>query len=137
MKDIGMLERFKGVLHHDFWKPYYAFSLPPQPVQCAPSERAGAPSEGGSKWALRMARLFLWLNLIVKASGGALEPARLEKARGVYRNVLPRGSTRSGKGWPPALIGKSRRGLGGQDESAEPLGKAKVEFFSLSDPLFS
>ena len=71
MESGGVIPRFKGVLCHDHWKPYYAYS-------CIHSlcnahhlrELERAIEQDNQKWARQMQQLLVQMNTAVDEAGG-------------------------------------------------------------------
>lgn len=89
MNDIGILPRFKGVLCHDHWKPYYTFD-------CTHSlcnahhlrELQRAWEQDGQVWARQIKTLLETINCKVIDAGGALDAETSRKYRKKYRALL-------------------------------------------------
>jgi len=89
MDDIGILPKFRGILCHDHWKPYYKYG-------CIHSlcnahhirELTYAEEQDGQKWAISMKKLLLEINKAVDKAGGKLSQAKSEKYREQYREIL-------------------------------------------------
>jgi len=92
MNDIGMLPRFKGILCHDHWKPYYTYD-------CAHAlcnahhlrELTRAWEQDGQQWAQEMKKMLELINRKVNDAGGALDAQESEKYRLKYRAILKKG----------------------------------------------
>ena len=89
MDDIGILPRFKGILCHDHWKPYFTY-------KCIHSlcnshhirELTGAWEQDGQKWAQKMLELLEAINKEVNDAGGVLNEAAAKKNLRKYRDIL-------------------------------------------------
>ncbi|MDT8442575.1 MAG: IS66 family transposase, partial [Desulfuromonadales bacterium] len=90
MDEIGILPRFRGVLCHDHWKPYYQYR------ECLHSlcnshhlrELTRAWEQDNQRWARQTKELLEELNREVKTSGGQLEAAESDLYRKRYRGIL-------------------------------------------------
>jgi len=90
MDAIGILPRFRGVLCHDHWKPYYQYR------ECLHSlcnshhlrELTRAWEQDNQRWARQAKELLEQINREVKASGGQLEAAESDLYRKKYREIL-------------------------------------------------
>lgn len=86
MDDIGILPRFKGILCHDHWKPYYKFDC--THALCNAHhlrELTRAWEQDGQEWALKMRNLLETINQTVNDAGGALGAQESQKYRLKYR----------------------------------------------------
>jgi len=86
MDDIGILPRFKGILCHDHWKPYYKFDC--THALCNAHhlrELTRAWEQDGQEWALKMRNLLETINQKVNDAGGALGAQESQKYRLKYR----------------------------------------------------
>jgi transposase len=89
MNDMGILSRFKGILCHDHWKPYYK-------INCTHAlcnahhlrELTGAWEQDGQQWAKKMKTLLETINSTVNDAGGALDAKESQKYRLKYRALL-------------------------------------------------
>ncbi len=89
MDDIGILPRFKGILCHDHWKPYYKFDC--THALCNAHhlrELTRAWEQDGQEWALKLRNLLETINQKVNDAGGALEAQESQKYRLQYRALL-------------------------------------------------
>lgn len=89
MDDIGILPRFKGILCHDHWKPYYKFDC--THALCNAHhlrELTRAWEQDGQEWALKMRNLLETINQKVNDAGGALDAQESQKYRLQYRALL-------------------------------------------------
>tara|TARA_R110001592_G_C13103460_1_gene744366 strand:- start:36 stop:1451 length:1416 start_codon:yes stop_codon:yes gene_type:complete len=90
MDERGILPRFKGVLCHDHWKPYYRY------VDCLHSlcnahhlrELTRANEQDKQEWASKMIVLLEELNNAVHDAGGRLDQTDSEYYRMHYRELL-------------------------------------------------
>jgi len=92
MNDMGILSRFKGILCHDHWKPYYK-------IDCTHAlcnahhlrELTRAWEQDAQQWARKMKDLLETINRKVTEAGGALDPQEPKKYRRKYRALLKKG----------------------------------------------
>lgn len=106
--EMNIIPRFKGILCHDHWKPYYTYD------GCLHSlcnahhlrELTRAHEQDKQEWAGKMKSLLEEFNIIVSNAGGFLDEVSEEKQRKRYRKLLeeaeiecppPDESTRNGK----------------------------------------
>jgi transposase len=107
MNEIGILSKFKGVMVHDHWKAYYAYT------DCLHSlcnshhlrELLKVVEVNGHKWAQEMHDLLLEINLATKESDGILKPKIAQEYKERYRQILARGDIESPEP-PPREKGK-------------------------------
>jgi transposase len=89
MNDMGILPRFKGILCHDHWTPYYK-------IDCTHAlcnahhlrELTRAWEQDGQQWAQKMKNLLETINSKVNAAGGALDAKESQKYRLKYRDLF-------------------------------------------------
>ena len=89
MNDMDILPRFKGILSHDHWKPYYK-------LNCTHSlcnahhlrELTRAWEQDGQQWAKKMKKLLEMINRKVNDSGGSLDAKQSQRYRRKYRLLL-------------------------------------------------
>ena len=89
MDSIGILPKFKGILCHDHWKPYYAYDC--THALCNAHhlrELEGVWEEDKQQWAKEMKTLLEEINRAVKDAGGLLETGESEKYRQRYRAIV-------------------------------------------------
>jgi transposase len=89
MNDMGILPRFKGILCHDHWKPYYKYNC--THALCNAHhlrELTRAWEQDGQKWAKQMIELLETMNRSVTAAGGALDAENSQKYRQKYNNLI-------------------------------------------------
>ena len=89
MNDIGILPRFKGILCHDHWKPYFTYDC--THALCNAHhlrELERAWEQDRQTWAQRMKALLEEINVAVHTAGGQLTPAAARAYRTTYRHVL-------------------------------------------------
>ena len=92
MDAIGIIPKFKGILCHDHWKPYYQYSC--QHALCNAHhirELTLAEEEDHQQWAVSMKELLLEINQAVDTAGGKLDPFMVEQYRLKYRSILKQG----------------------------------------------
>lgn len=85
----GILPRFKGVLCHDHWKPYYQFGF--THALCNAHhlrELTRAWEQDGQVWARDMDKLLKAINQAVDEQGGVLDQEQSEYYRQKYRSLL-------------------------------------------------
>lgn len=89
MEEMGVLPRFKGILCHDHWKPYYRYD-------CSHSlcnahhlrELERAWEQDGQQWAHDMKTLLKKIHTAVEDAGGRLQPDESKEWRKQYRKLL-------------------------------------------------
>ena len=89
MTDMGILSRFKGILCHDHWKPYYK-------IDCTHAlcnahhlrELTRAYEQDGQQWARKMKNLLETINNKVNDAGGSLDAKESQKYRLKYRVLI-------------------------------------------------
>ena len=89
MNDIGILPKFKGILCHDHWKPYYTYKC--THALCNAHhlrELTRAWEQGGQNWANQMKELLETINQKVNEAGGVLDAKTAEKYRQKYRELI-------------------------------------------------
>jgi transposase len=92
MNDMGILSRFKGILCHDHWKPYYKMDC--THALCNAHhlrELTRAWEQDGQQWAQEMKNLLELINRKVNDAGGALNAQESEKYRLKYKAILKQG----------------------------------------------
>lgn len=92
MVRMGVLEKYKGKLVHDHWKPYYSFDL----VHCLCNahhlrELTWAVEVEEQKWAQKMHDFLVKLNKSTDKSGGSIKPSEFQKYQKKYRAILKSG----------------------------------------------
>lgn len=90
MDEIGILPRFRGVLCHDHWKPYYRYQDCTHALCNAHHlrELERAAEQDDQQWAVAMGSLLKEINRAVEGAGGVLPPVRAGGYRRRYRNLL-------------------------------------------------
>lgn len=92
MDSGGVLPRFKGIMCHDHWKPYYSYS-------CTHSlcnahhlrELERAIEQDNQEWAKKMQHLLREINTAVDRAGGKLSPEKSKKFWKLYRKIIKEG----------------------------------------------
>ena len=110
MNDMGILPRFKGVLCHDHWKPYYKFDC--THALCNAHhlrELTRAWEQDGQHWAQQMKKLLETINTTVTDAGGALNAKESKKYRQKYRTILKQGEIECPEPTRPKKKGKRGR----------------------------
>ena len=90
MDSIGILPKFRGILCHDHWKPYFKYD------ECTHSlcnahhirELTRVWEQDGYIWAKRLKELLEKINRSVHDAGGILEESEAEGYRRQYRQIL-------------------------------------------------
>jgi len=90
MNDMGILPRFKGILCHDHWKPYYKYEDCTHALWKAHHlrELTRAWEQDGQQWAEKMKNLLETINCKVTDAGGALNAQESQKYRLEYRGLI-------------------------------------------------
>ncbi len=94
MDSIGILPKFKGILCHDHWKPYYTYDC--THALCNAHhlrELTGVWEEDKQQWANEMKTLLEEINRAVKDAGGLLETSESEKYWQRYRSIVKNAET--------------------------------------------
>ena len=89
MKDMGVLEHFRGILCHDHWWPY--FRLECEHALCNAHivrELERAWEQDGQNWAKQMQELLLEIKECVEKSGGKVSKKAAKNFRKRYRTIL-------------------------------------------------
>jgi len=110
MDDMGILPRFKGILCHDHWKPYYK-------IDCTHAlcnahhlrELTRAWEQDAQKWARNLKTLLETINLKVSDAGGALDAPESQKYRLKYRALIKQGEIECPGPTRPKETGKRGR----------------------------
>ncbi len=109
MDEIGILPRFKGVLCHDHWKPYYRYDF--DHALCNAHhlrELIRAWEQDKQAWAKEMEQLLRAINIAVDDAGGVLSHKEAGTYRLQYRNVLEKAQIECPP--PKRPPGKPKRG---------------------------
>ena len=91
MREIGILENFRGVLCHDHWKAYFNFDC--MHALCNAHhlrELEWAWEHDKQKWAKKMQNLLLEINEAVHKAGGKLSIKIANSFQSKYRNIITR-----------------------------------------------
>ncbi len=110
MNDMGILSRFRGILCHDHWKPYYK-------IDCTHAlcnahhlrELTRAWEQDGQQWARKLKNLLETINRKVTDAGGALDAQESQKYRLKYRALLKQGENECPEPIRPQKKGKRGR----------------------------
>jgi len=110
MNDMGVLSRFKGILCHDHWKPYYK-------IDCTHAlcnahhlrELTRAWEQDAQQWARKMKDLLETINRKVTEASGALDAQESQKYRRKYRALLKQGEIECPEPIRPDKKGKRGR----------------------------
>lgn len=89
MNAVGILPKFRGILCHDHWKPYYKYDC--THALCNAHhlrELTGVWEEDKQPWAKDAKSLLEEMNRAVNDAGGLLEAGESEKYRQRYRSIL-------------------------------------------------
>lgn len=110
MDDMGILPRFKGILCHDHWKPYFQYDC----THCLCNahhlrELQRAWEQDGQNWAKEMQNLLEKINRKVTDSGGALNPEKSKYYRKKYRDLLAKAEIECPEPIKPKEKGKRGR----------------------------
>jgi len=92
MNEMGVLPKFKGILCHDHWRPYYKYDC--THALCNAHhlrELTRAWEQDGQKWAKKLKNLLEAINCKVNDASGALDAQESEKYRLKYRALLKQG----------------------------------------------
>ena len=109
MEAGGVIPQFKGILCHDHWKPYYAYS-------CIHSlcnahhlrELERAIEQDNQEWARKMQDLLLEINTAVNQTNGKLAADESEQFRHRYRKIIEDGEEECPA--PTRAEGEKKRG---------------------------
>ncbi len=110
MNEMGVLPRFKGILCHDHWRPYYKYDC--THALCNAHhlrELTRAWEQDGQKWAKKLKNLLEAINGKVNDTGGALDAQESEKYRLKYRSLLKQGEIECPEPIRPKKKGKRGR----------------------------
>ena len=110
MDDMGVLPRFKGILCHDHWKPYYK-------IDCTHAlcnahhirELTRAWEQDAQQWAKKLKSLLEIINCKVIDAGGALNAKEAAKYRRKYREIIKLGELECPEPIRPKKKGKRGR----------------------------
>ena len=110
MDDMGILSRFKGILCHDHWKPYYKMDC--LHALCNAHhlrELTRAWEQDGQQWAQKLKNLLETINRKVTDAGGALDAKEAKKYRLKYRGLIKQGEIECPEPIRPKKKGKRGR----------------------------
>ncbi len=110
MNDMGILPRFKGILCHDHWKPYYKMDC--THALCNAHhlrELTRAWEQDSQEWAQKLKKLLETINRKVIDAGGALDAKKSEKYRLKYRVIIRQGEVECPEPNRPKEKGKRGR----------------------------
>lgn len=90
MDEINIIPRFKGILCHDHWKPYYRYDGCLHALCNAHHlrELTSAYEQDKQEWAGKMKELLEEINGAVHDAGGSLKQKNADKYRQDYRLLL-------------------------------------------------
>jgi transposase len=110
MDDLGVIPRFRGILCHDHWKPYYRYPACTHSLCNAHHlrELERAIEQDGQSWAGHMKTLLVELNCAVTDAGGRLPPTEAESWRKRYRAIL----SEADRECPPPVVDQQRKKKG-------------------------
>ncbi len=109
MDEIDILPRFKGVLCHDHWKPYYRYSFTHSLCNAHHlRELTRAWEQDKQIWAKEMEVWLKELNRTVEEAGGVLNAVQSEQTREQYQALLKKAEQECPEPQKPA--GKPKRG---------------------------
>jgi len=88
--EMNIIPRFKGILCHDHWKPYYTYDGCLHALCNAHHlrELTRAHEQDKQEWAGKMKALLEEFNIAVNNAGGSLDKAAANKNRKRYRKLL-------------------------------------------------
>ncbi len=107
--EIGILPRFKGILCHDHWKPYYRYDC--DHALCNAHhlrELTRAWEQDKQRWAKEMGKLLTNINKVVNDVGGVLSRDQAEHYRLLYRQLIEKAQLECPP--PKKPPGKPKRG---------------------------
>jgi len=110
MNDMGILPRFKGILCHDHWKPYYKMDC--THALCNAHhlrDLTRAWEQDGQQWAQKLKNLLETINRKVTDANGALNAQESKKYRLKYRAILKQGEIECPEPIRPKKKGKRGR----------------------------
>jgi Transposase IS66 family. len=88
MDEIGIISKFKGVLCHDHWKPYYKYSCLHALCNAHHIRELTCAEEDHQQWATLMKSLLLEMNKAVDEADGKLSLEAAAIYRNKYREIL-------------------------------------------------
>jgi transposase len=110
MNDMDILSKFKGILCHDHWKPYYKMDC--THALCNAHhlrELTRAWEQDGQAWAQKLIKLLETINRKVTDAGGALDAKKSETYRLKYRDIIRQGEIECPEPIRPKKKGKRGR----------------------------
>lgn len=109
MDEIGILPRFKGVLCHDHWKPYYRYDFSHALCNAHHLRELTCTWEQDKQvWANEMEQLLRTINIAVDEAGNALPHDKAETYRLQYQKILEKAQIECPP--PERPPGKPKRG---------------------------
>jgi len=122
MDRMGILPRYKGILCHDHWKPYYRYNC----IHCLCNahhlrELERAWEQDGQKWAKKMKALLEEINeKVKKTKTGKLSKKKIRYYQKRYRMILSKGEKEC-----PLVTPNGKRGRTKQSKSRNLLDRLK------------
>ena len=110
MDAMGVLPRFRVILCHDHWKPYYRYDC--DHALCNAHhirELTRAWEQDGQQWAKKLKNLLETINRKVADSGGVLDALESQKYRRKYRSIIKQGEIECPEPIRPKEKGKRGR----------------------------
>ncbi len=110
MEEMGILPRFKGILCHDHWKPYYRLNC--THALCNAHhirELTRAWEQDGQQWAKKMKDLLEKINRKIIDAGGCLNAQQSQKYRRKYKLLLEEAEIECPEPCEPKKKGKRGR----------------------------
>ena len=110
MDAMGVLPRFRGILCHDHWKPYYRYDC--DHALCNAHhirELTRAWEQDGQQWAKKLKNLLKTINRKVADSGGVLDALESQKYRRKYISIIKQGEIECPEPIRPKKKGKRGR----------------------------
>jgi len=87
--EIGIIPKFKGILCHDHWKPYYKYNCPHALCNAHHiRELTYAHEQDSQQWAKTLKELLFEINKAVDNAGGELDKSTATTYREKYRKIL-------------------------------------------------
>lgn len=108
MDEIGILPKFKGILCHDHWKPYYRYNC--EHALCNAHhlrELDRVCGQDKQNWAKKLKELLIQINNSVKERGNILSNEISDSYRKQYRSILLEAEKECP---PPVDTGEKKRG---------------------------
>jgi hypothetical protein len=110
INDMDILPKFKGILCHGHWKPYYKIGC--THALCNAHhlrELTRAFEQDAQNWAQDLSNLLVTINNKVIDAGGALNAANAQKYRSKYRQIIKKGEIECPEPVRPKKKGKRGR----------------------------